>query len=493
MAEELGPFEKDVSSWKRALRFASDKPATYVDAVHNIVGMIAQGLPRALAVDTLTDMAMANDLENVSELHDCMIIELDRLDRALEPDVSINGGHAPIKQPTQLAVECPFPIVGSKIMRRPWLIPGLLLRRQVTVLVAPPGSGKSLLTMQIGIACAAAKTWHGWRPRARLRVLFINVEEDYDEMRRRLVCAAKVMEIEQEELTGVYVAKTNDIVVAKADSRTKSVVATPMLNQIGATISALSIDIVVVDPFAETFIGDENSNSELKWAGVLWRDVARKTNSSILLVHHAKKYAQDMAGDPDAGRGGGSLIGIARIVATLFTMTEAEALTYKLKPEDRVRYIRFDDAKANLNLIKAGARWFYKETVSLENADDGEPADEVGVLIPWSSPDPFETMGIPVANQILDELDVGVRDPETNEPIGEPYSERKSTRWAGAVIQEHLQCDVDQAKSIIRKWIDNGVLTVKQQKTKRSKGQMRDCVIVNTAARPGMVTASTLI
>ena len=33
----------------------------------------------------------------------------------------------------------PFPIVGEDIPRRYWFVPGLLLRRNVTILVAPPG------------------------------------------------------------------------------------------------------------------------------------------------------------------------------------------------------------------------------------------------------------------------------------------------------------------------------------------------------------------
>jgi hypothetical protein len=106
------------------------------------------------------------------------------------------------------------------------------------------------------------------------------------------------------------------------------------LERIVGTIISQRIDIVVVDPFAETFAGDENSNSELKWAAVLWRDVARRTKTAVMLVHHAKKYAQNMAGDPDAGRGGGALAGVARIVATLFNMTDKEAEYYHIEPEN---------------------------------------------------------------------------------------------------------------------------------------------------------------
>ena len=96
-----------------------------------------------------------------------------------------------------------------------------------------------------------------------------------------------------------------------------------------------------------------------------------------MLVHHTKKYASAMAGDADASRGGGALIGTARIISTLFVMTEDEAATMNIQPEDRTRYVRFDDAKANLSLITGQAKWFEKKSVQLGNARGLLPGDEV--------------------------------------------------------------------------------------------------------------------
>ena len=62
----------------------------------------------------------------------------------------------------------PFPIDAKEIPRRPWLVPGLLLRRHVSVLVAPPGSGKSLLTLQIALMMATGDAL-GRLASARLR------------------------------------------------------------------------------------------------------------------------------------------------------------------------------------------------------------------------------------------------------------------------------------------------------------------------------------
>jgi RecA-family ATPase len=155
-------------------------------------------------------------------------------------------------------------------------------------------------------------------------------------MRRRLYAASTLMTCAVEKLRPhVAFAETpSDIVIAKADSRTKTVVRTPMVEAIVATILQNGFDIVIIDPFAETFEGDENSNSELKWAAVLWREIARRTNAAVLLVHHTKKYGAE-AGSIDAARGGSALVGVARIVSTLFTMTEQEATSFNVDSEKR--------------------------------------------------------------------------------------------------------------------------------------------------------------
>ena len=392
----------------------------------------------------------------------------------------------------------PFPIDGDSIPRRQWIVPGLLLRRNVTILVAPPGSGKSLLTLQMGLMMSTAKIWGGWKPRSKCKVLIINAEDDNDEMRRRLYAACGEMEITTlDELRDrLAIAEApGDIIIAKADSRTKTVIATPMVERLVTTVLDHGFDVLVVDPFAETFEGDENSNSELKWAAVLWRDIARRTSAAVMLVHHTRKFGAE-AGNMDSARGGGALVGVARIVSTLFAMTAEEALIYGVTEEERHQYLRFDDAKANLTLVTFAARWFTKKTVTLPNGDDDEPPDEVGVLVPWAPKAIFARVTNDMVNAMLDAIEAGIPGKD-GKPSGEPYTKSRrgkgNKRWAGDAIRHVVECTDDEAQKLIDAWLKSGLVTEIEGITPSSHGKVRKGLVVNNSMRPGTVVGEDKI
>ena len=398
------------------------------------------------------------------------------------------GDMPPGSPPPPLTIRSVFPIDASKIPPRPWLIPGLLIRNHVTVVVAPPGVGKSLLTLQVGLALGSGRQWGGWEPRKSGRVLLINAEDDYDEMQRRMVTASIVMGIEQGEVADrVFVADTPEsIVIARTDPRSKTVIRQPRVDELIKIGIDMKIDLIVVDPFAETFEGDENSNSELKWAAVLWREIARKTGGAVLLVHHTRKYASGMSGDADAARGAGALVGVARVVATMFAMTEEEAELFEVEKTERHRYVRFDSAKANLTLITGQAKWFVKQSQDVGNATAFLPSDDTGVLVPWNAPGMFD--GVPPIRIVraLNAIDKGILD-ETGEPTGALFTRARQSpkRWAGSIVIEEFSCDEERASAVIKAWLTSGLLfEVEYEDGKQTRKGLK----VDFTKRPGATT-----
>jgi len=244
---------------------------------------------------------------------------------------------------------------------------------------------------------------------------------------------------------------------------------------------------VIADPFAETFEGDENSNSEVKWAGVAWRAVARETECAVWLVHHTRKYATGMAGDMDASRGASALTGVARVISTIFGMTEEEAKLMDVPSEERNKYVRFDDAKANMSLITKQARWFEKVSFDLRNGNGLVESDQVGVLKPWSPPGLLDSVSMATIHAILDTINRGVL-AEDGRPTGELYGAHgNSSTWAGDVIMDATGCDKGKAKKILERWMEEGCLVEVQYKNGNRKE--RAGLKCDPAKRPGQVVA----
>jgi hypothetical protein len=507
-------------------------PIVFANTCVEVAGYVGRGLDRIVAIDELKQIAEAYGLFDDDDVQRMIATAFAKVPRTNGPEQQENiappagdfvidrssndwwDSQAIVKRweqadkgkgngREQFKPALAFPIDVEQLPERPWIVPGLLMRRQVTLLIAPPGSGKSLLTLQIGLMCAAPlREWAGWRPRQVSHVLFINAEEDGEELQRRLWAAAKVMQIDQEVLRAhVYLADNpNDIVIANYDNRTRTVMPTPMMDKLIAGIRELHIDVLIVDPFAETFRGDENSNSEVKWAAMLWRDVARSCNCAVLLVHHTRKFSNsENAGDMDVARGGGSLLGVARMVHTLFPMSDKEAGTLLDDAEERHRYLRFDDAKANLSLITPRARWFYKQTIQLplhEGSPDDQPADEIGVLVPWKRPDAFEGISTEEVNRILDSIDRGVEDNAGN-ASGNWFMHwrtgRKPKFWVGDVIMEARGCNQQEAKSILQQWFKHNLLETFTAVTPQLRGHASDNNVRSVKAnRPGIISHDEL-
>jgi hypothetical protein len=93
------------------------------------------------------------------------------------------------------------------------------------------------------------------------------------------------------------------------------------------------------------------------------------------------------------------------------------------------------------------AVWCERHTVELSQGD------YVGVLAPWSPPDPFEGLGVDGARRALmligDGLDDGQRYTAT--------SKAGTDRWAGSVLLD-MGLGEGSAKSVIRTWMANGLL-----------------------------------
>lgn len=275
------------------------------------------------------------------------------------------------------------------IVPRPWLYGRRYLRGYVTVTIAPPGVGKSTFTIHEAISIATGNEWAGSRPVGGAQNVWIwNNEDDADELDRRIIAAAASMGVKPEDLVGrVYRNSGADTHLTIARQMPDgSVARTPNADAIVEQAKALGIALLVIDPWAEMHEVDENSNNAVKIAGGIVREIAQRAAMAVSIVHHTRKApagsAEAHIGNMDSGRGAGALNGVARVVHTLYGMTEKDAETLGVTEKERYRFIRLDDAKSNLSLITGNASWFKREEVDLGNGTGFRESDKVGVLVP---------------------------------------------------------------------------------------------------------------
>jgi hypothetical protein len=269
---------------------------------------------------------------------------------------------------------------ASTIPQRPWIAPGYLLRGHVTTIIGPGGVSKSSLALAYVVALALGVDFHGLRPNGAFRSVVYNAEDDSDEQRRRLTAVLTSFGKEPSALRG-KVARTGPNMIGtlfERDQESKQVISTPAMIELDKLIKDAQADVLFVDPLAELHTSEENSNGEMRSIVAAFRDLAKRRNIAVVIVHHTRKGIV-APGDPDSARGASSLIGASRIVLTLAAMTPEECKGFGLAETNRKHFFRVDGGKANYHAL-SDAEWFERTIFKLPNGDD------VAVPVPWKPP-----------------------------------------------------------------------------------------------------------
>ena len=365
---------------------------------------------------------------------------------------------------------------------RAWLLGNSFCRRFVSSVLADGGTGKSALRILQGLALATGRPLTSEHVFQRSRVLIVSLEDDADELRRRILAARLYYNIPLSELDGWLFlaapgAKAGKLKIMNAKGRIED---GQLKANLEAAIEVRAIDCVIIDPLVKTHSVEENSNSAIDDVAQLLSDLAAKYNIAVDVPHHTSKGAGD-PGNPNRGRGASSLIDAVRLAHTLTRMSEQEAKTFDILEEERRQYVRLDRAKTNLAPLSGPARWFKLIGVRLGNETDLYPnGDEVQTLEAWAPPQTWAGMDNALLNRILTEIDTGMAD-------GTFYSAapNASTRAAWKVVRKFApQKSEDQAREIIRAWIDSEVLVEREYQNPVTRKPATG-LHVDDAKRPG--------
>jgi hypothetical protein len=272
------------------------------------------------------------------------------------------------------------------IPRRPWIVPGYLMRGTLTIVVGSPAAGKSLLALLWSTSLSLGLPVGKFRPlpgleNTRRRVLIINAEDDANEQRRRIAALIRQFNAKPRDLEGWLTRAGPEKVASlfERDAQTGKIVPTAAMSDLRVLIREGEAEVVVLDPLVELTTGiDENSNTDLKQVLAELRALAQQEKVAILLVHHLRKGTAT-PGDLESARGASSIVGAVRAGMTLVGMTEDEANAMGITAQNRRHYVRLDDGKQSYAAL-GDAEWFERIGIELANGDWAP------TLMPWQPP-----------------------------------------------------------------------------------------------------------
>ena len=270
---------------------------------------------------------------------------------------------------------------------RGWLLGNTFCRKFLSSLLADGGVGKTALRYAQMLSLATGRPLTGEHVFQRCRVLIISLEDDIDELRRRILAAMIYHQISREEIAGwlFYCSPGRGGGKLMTIDKTGHAIVGELTGKIEAAVKTRQIDVVMLDPFVKSHSVEENHNSLIDEVAQLLTDLASKHNIAADAPHHTSKGTAE-PGNADRGRGASSMKDAARLVYTLTPMNTDEAKAFGLNDEDRWQYIRVDSGKVNITRHLGAARWFRLTGVALGNATEMYPnGDEVQTVEPWNS------------------------------------------------------------------------------------------------------------
>jgi hypothetical protein len=196
------------------------------------------------------------------------------------------SGNVADASPKALATVHPFDLVPVPIT---WLIAGVLARGKRMVIGGEPKAGKSLLALVLAICAACRRSYlDKWTVPAQARTLIVSTEGGAPFASTRIQQLCHGMGLDAEEVRAV-----NDSISIVSRGRVE-LTSTDGLVLLRNTVAALQPDVLVLDPLADVFVGDENDSQAMKPPLQALSDLLDDwPQMSVVVVHHVGKASKE--------------------------------------------------------------------------------------------------------------------------------------------------------------------------------------------------------
>jgi hypothetical protein len=375
----------------------------------------------------------------------------------------------------------------STIEPRDWLYKRIFIRGYVTGTFAPGAAAKTQMSLfdMVTMACGFDLATREPLRRGPLTVWYINVEDDREEIERRLAAICLHYRITDAELAGRLLVDTDRegrYLVAET-TRHGVVVQEVVVSAILEQVKAHKVDLVVADPLVGMHAVSENSNPEMNRVIAQLRRVAEQGNCGVHVVHHVRKGGDGEEVSAEDGRGASAIKDACRAIRTITPMSEKEAADFGISAERRRFYIWCNPSgKPNLAPPIAAREWFMLEDVGLGNGRADRDEDRIGVPVKWSPPSAFDGISLEDCRRIW--VVVG----SISAPLTEARSNAQSPAWLGWRVLKTLGWatsdiqSVSQIKRLLSSWLAGSVLE-EYRVSDGQKGRDVPCLRLGSAAK----------
>lgn len=269
----------------------------------------------------------------------------------------------------------PRPIRGNKVAwsavpHRAWLYGLDLLRRQMTIVNAPGGVGKTAKSVGDVVCVATGKDLLGEKVHEGAgKVLYLNGEDDTIEMMRLVQAFAMHHGVLEAALGNLDVLgndqwQVQELKFHRSERGTVTIEGTAF-ELLDKLLQEYKPDLLVLDPlvaFCPAFASPEVMSRTMPE----FKRLAVKHNLALLIVHHNKKGADGESAE--SASGAASIVNLARKSMQVRPMDKDEAKAFGVLPSEAWRYFRVHDAKRNLSPA-SGDSWYRLNSVTLLNAN----------------------------------------------------------------------------------------------------------------------------
>src|SRR5712664_3769784 len=190
------------------------------------------------------------------------------------------------KAPSALLVIDPRSWQGKTVPERKWFVEGWIPDRTVTNLSGDGGSGKTEIILQLIAASSLQTQWFG-KDVAIGPSLYYGAEDEADELHRRLETIVARSGRQLSDLKGIRLVPMAglDAVLAEPD-RKGNLVATTIFPKLVLQAVELRPKLIVIDPSADVFGGDEINRAQVRKFVSMLRALAMEIDCAVLLLSH---------------------------------------------------------------------------------------------------------------------------------------------------------------------------------------------------------------